>query len=246
MSVSTIVLRSAGASVLLMALAGTAGAQGRAADQPAPRTIHASGTSIVKSAPDRVRVMVSVISRAATAREASEANARTSKTVLEKLRAAVHDPGEVKTTGYELSPQYDYDQQRGGPTLTGYASTNRFAITSADLAGVGALIDSAVASGANQIDSIGFYLDDEAAVRRQALLEAGRKAREEAETIAQSLGTTLGELLDASTSASAPPVPVYARMAAMAEDMRAATPATEVVPGSIETSATVSVTFAIQ
>jgi uncharacterized protein YggE len=218
-----------------------------AADPPAERTIRVSGEAVVKATPDRASVAVSVVTRAASAREASEANARASKAVLDKLREAVRAPGEVRTAGYDLAAEYDYSQQRPGrqsPELVGYVSTNRFAIVSADLAGVGSLIDAAVASGANQIDSIGFYLDDEEAARRQALLEAGKKARAEAETVAQSLDVQLGEVLDASTAANAAPQPMYGREKAMAMD--AAPPSTEVVPGTLQISATVTVVFAIR
>lgn len=218
------------------------------AAEPPLRTIRVSGDAIVKAAPDRARIAVSVTVRGATAREASEANARSSKAVLEKLRVAVPAPGEVRTAGYDLSAEYDYNQIPGGsrgPKLIGYVSTNRFSIVTADLAGVGAVIDVAVAAGANQIDSIGFFLADEEPVRHQGLLEAGRKAKAEAATIAESLGVTLGEVLDASSSSSNPaPVPVYGRgkMAMMAD---AAAPPTEVVPGSLEIGASMSVTFAI-
>jgi uncharacterized protein YggE len=225
-----------------------AAAPGGAAETP-PRTIVASGESVVKAAPDRVRISVSVTSRAANAREASEANARTSKQVLEKLKAAVRAPGEVSTSGYELSAEYDYNQQpggRSGPRLVGYVSTNRFAIVSADLAGVGALIDTAVGAGANQIDSIGFFLADEDSVRRQALLDAGHKARAEAGTIAESLGVTLGDVLQASSAGGATPIAYDSRLKAAPMMAAEGAPPTEVVPGSIEVRGSVLVTFSIR
>ena len=218
-----------------------------AADAPPPRTIRVRGEAVVKTVPDRARISVSVTTRAATAKEASEANAVSSKAVLEKLRAAVAAPGEVKTAGYELGAEYDYSQNRGPgreSALVGYIATNRFAIVSADLAGLGTLIDAAVASGANQIDSIAFFLDDEASVRRKALLEAGIRARAEAETVAESLGVALGEVLDATSEQPSGPQPVFGREKAMMMD--AAAPSTEVVPGSLEVEAGVSVTFAIR
>jgi uncharacterized protein YggE len=221
---------------------------GARAEEATPRTIRVSGNAVVKVAPDRGRVSVSVVSRAATAREASEANARASKTVLEKLRAVVKAPGEVRTSGYELGAEYDYNQAPGarGPKLVGYAATNRFAIVGADLDGVGALIAAAVAAGATQIDSIGFFLEDEEKVRRQALLEAGRKARDEAETVARSLGLTLGDVLDASTAGTPTPGPVFLGREKMAMMADAGAPATEMVPGTLEIGAGMTVTFAIR
>lgn len=218
------------------------------AEETSPRTIRVSGSATVKVAPDRGRVSVSVVSRAASAREASEANARASKAVLERLRAAVKAPGQVSTSGYELAAEYDYNQQPGsrGPRLVGYLSTNRFSVVTADLDGVGALIDAAIAAGATQVDSISFFLDDEEKVRQQALLEAGRKAKDEAETVARSLAVNLGEVLDASTTGSVGPVPVFHGREKMAMMADAAAPATEMVPGSLDVGASVTVTFAIR
>lgn len=217
-----------------------------AADEPAPRTIRTSGHATVKTAPDRARIAVSVTTRAATAREATEANATASRSVLDKLRSAVQSPGEVATAGYELTPVYDYNQDGNvvrAPKLAGYTATNRFAVVTADLAGVGGLIDGAIAAGANQIDSIGFFLADEQTARRQALVDAGRKARADAEAIAESVDVRLGQVLDASSASEVTPLPVYGR-AAMA--MEAAAAPTEVVPGALDVGATVTVTFAIE
>src|SRR5690349_17653964 len=101
--------RRIAAAVLALAVALPASAE----DAPPPRTIRVSGEAVVKAAPDRARIAVSVTTRAPNAKEASEANARASKTVLEKLRAAVQAPGDVKTAGYELSAEYDYNQNGG-------------------------------------------------------------------------------------------------------------------------------------
>jgi len=216
-----------------------------ASDAAGPRTIRVSGHGTAKTPPDRGRIAVSVTTRAASAREATETNARISKEVLAKLRQSVAAPGEVGTAGYDLQPLYDYGQDGTpvrSPKITGYSSTNRFAIVTADLAGIGALIDAAIAAGANQIDSVSFFLADEESARQQALTEAGRKARAEAETVARSLDVRLGDVLDASSATTVTPLPMFGR-ATMA--MEAAAAPTEVVPGSLEIGADVTVTFAI-
>lgn len=241
-------LRLAAPSSLAALLLLTSVLPALAGDAPEPRTIRVSGQATVKAPPDRGRVAVSVVSRGATAREASEANAKASKAVLDRLRGAVKAPGEVRTAGYELNAEYDYNQGPGarGPRLVGYVSTNRFAVVTADLEGIGALIDAAVQAGASQIDSIGFFLDDEEKVRQQALLEAGRKARDEAETVARSLGVALGEVLDASTAGSAVPRPLFQGREKMAMMAAEAAPPTEMVPGDLEIQASMTVTFAIR
>lgn len=234
---------------LLVSTAAVATGRAAVAETSAPqRTIRVSGHATVKTAPDRARIAVSVTTRAATAREATETNARTSKDVLEKLRAAVRAPGEVSTAGYDLVPVYDYDHAGGvarAPKLAGYTSTNRFAVVTADLAALGGLIDAAIVAGANQVDSIGFFVSDEQGARRQALLEAGGKARAEAETVAQSLDVKLGHVLDASSATAFTPVPMPMHDRSVMA-MEAASAPTEVVPGSLEIRGDVTVTFAIE
>ncbi|MFN2375534.1 MAG: SIMPL domain-containing protein [Candidatus Binatia bacterium] len=233
---------------LLLASALVLPAAAAAEETPPPRTIRVQGNFTVKAVPDRASIAVSVVTRAPTAGEASAANARVSKEVLTRLRAAVKAPGEVRTGGYDLAPEYDYSADRGGgegPRLVGYTSTNRFSIVSADLDGVGALLDASVAAGANRIDSISFFLEDDEAARREALIQAGRAARTEAGTIAESLGVEVGEVLDAATVSSPSPPIVYGREK-MAMAMRAEDASTEVVPGTLEISASVTVTFAIR
>lgn len=237
-------LVAAAALVLLSA------APGARAEQEVPtRVIRVSGSAVAKAAPDRARVAVSVVSRAATAQAATAANAKASKLVLEKLQSLVKAPGEVSTAGYDLSAEYDYNRPETGgrhqPTPIGYLVTNRFAVVTADLAEVGRLIDAAVEAGATQIDSISFFLDSEDAPRKQALTQAGQKARAEAETIAASLGVTLGEVLDASSTSAASPAPIYGHpRAKMAMGDMAMS--TEMVPGSLDIEASITVTFAIR
>ncbi|HYC56438.1 MAG TPA: SIMPL domain-containing protein [Candidatus Binatia bacterium] len=216
--------------------------------QTPPRVIRVSGTATVKASPDRARLTVAVVSRAATARAASELDATASKNLLSRLESQVAAPGEVRTAGYDLSAEYDYQERPGQSQrrLVGYVASNRLSVVTDDLTGIGAIIDSAVEAGANDVESISFYLEDENAARRQALLEAGRRARAEAETVAESLGVALGPLVDASSESRGGPGPMYAhdRMAMM--ESAGADAATTVVPGTLEVSATVSVTFGIR
>ncbi len=95
------------AALVLAAWATFACAPAVAGETPPPRTIRVSGEGVAKAAPDRARVAVSVTSRATTAREASEANARTSKTVLEKLRALARREAELLFREYARAPNVE-------------------------------------------------------------------------------------------------------------------------------------------
>ncbi len=231
--------------LVVSALVAPAFAAEGAARRDRPRSITVSGTATVKAAPDRVRITFEIETRAATADEVATKNAGLSQAVLAVLKSLVKSPGRVTTYGYQLNPEYSYGERGGARrrVLTGYVAVNRLRVVSADLAGAGALIDKATAAGASRAGSVSFFRDDLTAANRQALLEAGRRARGDAEAIAESLGVTLGEVLTASStsSSSLPPQP---RMMAMRGATNSA-PKTPIEAGEIAVTMTVTVLFAI-
>ncbi len=216
-----------------------------ASSKPPPRVIHVSGTAKVSVPPDRARLSVSVVTRAKTAREAAQLNAKDSDAVLKALQKAVAGKGEVSTGGYGLDAEYEYKKSSisNRRTLIGYRCSNTVSIVTSDLDQVGPLIDAAVARGANEVRSLQFFIADDEAVRRRATLAAGARALAEADTVAESLGVGRGALLHASTEYMRPPVVYKGRAMAMAESGGAPTP---VVPGSLDVSATVVAEFAIR
>jgi uncharacterized protein YggE len=213
---------------------------------PPPRSIEASGTASISADPDRARLAVSVASTAPTAKEATEATARAMKQVVSALKEQVGAGGKVETTSYSVHAEYSYEHNGDSRRrkLEGYTATNTVSAETADLAAVGSLIDSAVAAGANQINSVGFFLADDSEIRRRALIQAGKNARAEGEAIAESLQVELGPVLHATA------VPGYdgPRPTVMRSAMSSAesAPATEILPGAVKVRATVRVSFEIR
>ncbi len=220
-----------------------------AAEAPASselRSIQVRGKAKVSVSPDRARLSVAVVTRAATASAAARRNAEKSAAVLDRLRAGVGEAGEVSTGSYSLDPDYEYKKLASGNRreLIGYKCSNTISVVTRRLEQVGRLIDASVAGGANEIRALEFFLADDSEPRKQATLIAGRKALAEADTVAESLGVERGELLWASTEYSRPPVQFRAR--AMAMDMTEAAVPTGVVPGNVDVSAVVTAVFEIQ
>ena len=111
-----------------------------------------------------------------------------------------------------------------------------------DLSQIGKIIDTAMQSSANRIDSLRFTLQDEHAVYTQALSEATSRARAKAEAVASALGLRIVRVLSAEEGGS-PPRPVMAR--AMETRAAPALAETPVEPGTIEIRATVGLTVEI-
>lgn len=218
-----------------------ANAAGRGAE---PRTLEAVGRATVRAAPDTLRIVVAVETQAKTAAEAAKANALVSARVVSSLEQGISREGEVSTSGYTLRARYEYRKPEQRQELVGYIATNSVAVTSPSLDRAGGLIDAAVAAGATSVASINFLLRDREDVERQAVLEAGRRARARVEAIAESLGVGVGPLLRATTELGATPLPhpQLARGMMMAESADARTP---ISAGDISVEMAVHVVFEV-
>ncbi len=213
------------------AVAGVARPEGShaaaSADTP-QRTITATGTGTATSTPTRARVSFGVSTQAPTATAALVQNA----VAMRKVIAALDGAGakDVRTESVSLAPVTGDNQQ-----VQGYQASNSVSAT-VTYADAGATIDAAVDAGANQVYGPSPLADDADAVYRQALAAAVANARAHGETLARAAGQALGAVVSISEGSTGP-VPLYGKVAAGAAD------STPVVPGTQETSASVTVTF---
>jgi uncharacterized protein len=203
-------------------------------------TVRASGEATISAKPDQAEVSVSISNLSQTAEAAAAQNATQTAQVLDSLKRALQGGGSLKTSGYSISAEYQYEQGKA-PRLSGYNATNSVQVIVDNLALVGKIIDTATQSGANSIAGISFTLRDDGAVRSRALAQAALKARENAEAIANALHLRVVGILEAQT-ADTPvfrPLPM-ARMKVMAES------ATPIEAGTLDIHASVVVTLEVQ
>lgn len=193
-----------------------------------PPMIEASGSGEVSVLPDRAEVLVTVTVRGPTAAAAGAANARRTQRVLDTLRAARIPREQLSTIGYTVQPTYTYPGQGRPRVLEGYDARNTVRVELTDVQQVGAVIDAALAAGANDIQGVTFSLSNPTAVRRDVLAAATADARAVAEAIARAAGGSLGALLSVSTEPSAAELPDFG-----GRGMRAAVMAAETVPTPI-------------
>jgi uncharacterized protein len=183
-------------TVLLLASACLAAA---AQDSAKVHFIRASGEATVRAKPDRAQISIGVVTQAPTAQAASAQNATQTSAVLNAIKRGLGSSGEIKTSGYSISPQYQYTNGRP-PKITGYQASNTVLTTVNDLSLTGKVIDAANEAGANEITGISFSLRDDNAIRAQALADAAVKARSAAEAIAKALNVHITAVLDADTT----------------------------------------------
>jgi hypothetical protein len=217
----------------------------------AARSITVSGTGSVSFVPSEALVSVSVVTQEPTAEGATSSNSVITLSVIKALNSIGISNSSIQTTSYNLSPNYNYNNGQAPPTITSYTVTNSLQVnvtgTGADQLGLraGQVIDTAVKSGANQVN-LQFTVPDSvsAQLSNEALHNAVLVASNQAQVIASSLGVNLGSVLAASTTSNYYPQPQYAfpTLAIATTTTEALTP---IVPGTLTLTATVQVTYAI-
>jgi uncharacterized protein len=225
----------------LVAMLGTASAQSDA-NTFAVRTIEVDGNGETRTSPDTADIDLAIDTQAKTAEEAAARNAALATKVIDALKAKLGDKGKITTGGYSLDAQYD-QRPNAKPTIIGYNAQNTVNVNTGALDLVGALIDSAIAAGANRVNSLSFSIKNDTKARTEAIAIATRDAHAQADALASALNVKLGKVLKATTVSQQQPIPFRTPRVAMAMSASVATP---VEPGEVTVPATVSLIFEIQ
>ena len=212
------------------------------ANAPAMRTIEVDGNGETRTSPDTADLDLAIDTQAKTAEEAATRNAALAAKVIDALKSKLGDKGKITTGGYSLNPEYD-QRPNQKPTIIGYTAQNTVTVNTGALDLVGALIDSAIAAGANRVNSLNFSVKDDTKARTEAITIATRDAHAQASALAAALGVKLGKVVKATTVSEVRPIPMQRAGMAMAMSARAPTP---VEPGEVTVPATVSLTFEIE
>ena len=200
-------------------------------------------TEEVKSAPDRARIGAGVTTTALTAVEAMRANADSMARLIAAARRAGIAENDIQTSGYNLSPQYDYTPQQSGqpPRLTGYQVSNQLSVVTSNTTRVGALIDALVTAGGNNIDGPTFFVADPDASLDTARETALRRATERANRYARAAGYSSARLISLNEGGSYSPPPMPMIMARMSSD--AAASGNMIQPGQVSNGITLNVQY---
>jgi len=179
--------------VTLVLVAGLLGAAGTAlavggGDAPLQnRTITVSGSNQVDVTPDAAVVRVSVTASGSDAGNVSQAVADRAETLREALRDSGVTDEDVRTVGYSVHGERG---PREAAADDRYVGRQTFAVTIDDVDRAGALVDAAVAGGADEVHGVSFTLSEAAReeARDRALRNAVDDAQGEATVLAGATG----------------------------------------------------------
>jgi uncharacterized protein len=199
--------------------------------EPGSRTVIGSGGTDVT--PDRASFGFGTVTQAKTAAAALEASSSAVARVVAALRREGIAQADIQTADVSLSPRWS----ENGESIIGYTASTTVTAIVRRLGQAGAVIDAAVAAGANQMSGPSLVASDQASAYRDALRAAVANARAKAQTLASASGVTVGRITAVTESGTGPsPMPAQ-------DSERAAAPTIE--PGTQRIEAMVSVTFAI-
>ena len=148
------------------------------------------GTGTVTMYPDEADLTFSVQTENKSAAYAAAENDLIMNNVYASLSALGVNKSEIKTTSYTLSPTYDsYNFSK----VVGYVAVNSVEITltgSANVSGVGSIVDTIVKAGVNQVDGISFSFTNSNydTLQTQAYHQAIQDAYAKASAIVSGLG----------------------------------------------------------
>src|SRR3989344_952802 len=173
-------------------------------------TISFSGEGKVFAVPDIAAIIFSILTEASTSKVAQDQNSEKSKQIVDFLKKQSLEDKDIKTTGYNIYPQYSYprpvhlgaesvtspDYYPGSPKITGYQVNQSFEVKVRDLEKVSTLLDGLVTAGANQVNNLGFKVDNEDELKKQARELAIKDAKEKADKLREQLGIHLGKIVN--------------------------------------------------
>ena len=187
---------------------------------PVPQII-TTATSEVRVAPDKATIEIGVQTRAATAAVAASQNSRKQRAIIDAIKAKGVPAQQIGTSNFNVIPETRYDREgESAPRTTSYLVINSITVDLRRIDLVGPTIDTALAAGANQINSLEFGVTNADSARRVALTMAVGKSRADAEAMARAAGGSLGSLLELSATDSfspGPPRPFMVREALAAD-----------------------------
>lgn len=205
--------------------------QVRRADRE-PFQISVSGEGKVAAKPDVAILSATVRTEKTALKDAQKENSETSQKVVTFLKSSGVAEKDIRTSYYNISPQYQYDdcpriqieiyppvpcRSLPVPKIIGYQVTNVYEIKVRDLGKAGDILGGVVSAGANEVSGLSFMIDDEDTLKADARKEAIDDARAKAKILAKQLGVSLGRIVSFSEGGQFPPV-MYERAMAVSAD----------------------------
>lgn len=204
-------------------------------DGPAARGISVFGEGAVEAEPDVAYAAVGIVARSASLQEAQREASRSIASVIGALGALGIDGADIQTAEVGL---WRDEEGRGA-----FVADNHIRVRVREIGSVGAVLDAAVAAGANSVRGVSFSVEDRTALEDQARERAMGDAARKAAALARLGNVRLGSPVSIAESPSGrrgdAGLGAAMKMRRMAEDV-------PVEPGRIEVRVGVHVVYSAE
>jgi len=157
------------------------------------------GDATIKVKPDIAILSLGMSAGSTTAADAQAQVAARVAHVLDAAKALGIADADVRTSGYNLGPNYKSDSY---PTISGYSASEQLSFTLRDVTKVGKALDALAGNAGATSATIQFALDDRKPAEADARTQAVGVARAKAEAMAKAGGVRVGQLLSVSDQPS--------------------------------------------
>ena len=208
-------------------------------------TVSFNGEGKVLAKPDIAVISASIVTEATTSKAAQDDNSKKSTQVTDFLKKQNIDEKDIKTTNYNIYPQYNY-RVYTKPQITGYQVSQSLEIKVRNLDDISTILDGLVAAGSNQVNNLGLQVDDPEKLKEEARAKAIEDAKSKADVLKKQVGIKLGKIVGFSENTGGYPMYELKGMGIGGGGDASSVPAPSIPTGENEIIVNITITYQIK
>lgn len=157
------------------------------------KTVTVSASGKVSVVPDMAEIIFGISTEDTDAAAAQDKNSKEAQKVVDKLTELGISEKSIKTSAYDIYPQYDYDAE-GGSRIVGYTVDTTLTVSDLPVSDAGNVISQCVSAGINSMNGINYSCSGYDDAYNEALAEAVNAAAGKAQVLATAFGKSLGDV----------------------------------------------------
>ena len=157
------------------------------------KTVTVSASGKVSVVPDMAEIIFGISTEDTDAAAAQDKNSKEAQKVVDKLKELGISEKSIKTSAYDIYPQYDYDAE-GGSRIVGYTVDTTLTVSDLPVSDAGNVISQCVSAGINSMNGINYSCSGYDDAYNEALAEAVNAAAGKAQVLATASGKSLGDV----------------------------------------------------
>ena len=210
-------------------------------------TISVNATSEMTVIPDKASITIGIDTTKRTAVQAQEENTQLVNDVIEALKTLGVEESNIKTANYNMYEDYEYTNY--GREFIGYAVSCSIEVAGIKIENVEEYIATVVEAGATEVNKVSYECTTYDEVYEAALKDAVAQATHKANVIAEASGRKIGKatyINEGYQNTSARYVEDYASYGMEAVNGMSKGADMSIIPGKIEISAEVTMSFELE